>query len=266
MVFVEGEDSRALRRPGDDPAQFRTPVRLPRRQAVGLDAAITNGLVAWYRFEDSANTAIDATNALGVGADQTAFDGTVNGASFVGNGGVTDVVSGPNSGAYSFDGVDDTIQANGQPVDSTTDMTLSVFVKPTGNSVSRILNTNDDTNGVRISYKDEQTGATPPVTLFEDGGSPDTFNVTPAVPQGTFTHLALTLNVSNNAGRLFKNGNLQETITTSGSGSDPIDFTIGAKDPSKTGINFPGIIDDVRCYNRALSASEIRQIYQNTKA
>jgi hypothetical protein len=31
MVFVEGDDYRALRRPGDDPAQFRSVVRLPRR-------------------------------------------------------------------------------------------------------------------------------------------------------------------------------------------------------------------------------------------
>jgi hypothetical protein len=29
MVFVEGGDYRVLRRPGDDPAQFRSPVRLP---------------------------------------------------------------------------------------------------------------------------------------------------------------------------------------------------------------------------------------------
>jgi hypothetical protein len=33
MVFVEGDDYRALRRPGDNPAQFRSPVRLPRLPA-----------------------------------------------------------------------------------------------------------------------------------------------------------------------------------------------------------------------------------------
>jgi len=43
-----------------------------------------------------------------------------------------------------------------------------------------------------------------------------------------------------------------------------IDLTIGQKDPGDAGFNFKGILDEVRIYNRVLSATEIEELYQTT--
>jgi hypothetical protein len=223
------------------------------------DIAVVDGLVAWYRFEDAANTAIDATNALGVGADQTAFDGSVNGASFVPNGGVRDVLTGTNSGAYDFDGVDDFIQPSQQPIDTTVDFTAMCFIKPDDTDRARILNTNDNKNGFRLVYENESITN----TLFEDSDVEEAFPKAPNVTTGSFTHVAVTLDATSAEAKLFTDGVLQETITSDGSGSDAVTLEIGGSDFFNLEF-FSGIIDDVRIYNRALSSSEITQIYTNT--
>jgi hypothetical protein len=259
MVFVEGDNYRALRRPGDDPAQFRSVVRLPRRQAVALDAAITDGLVAWYRFEDSATTAIDATNALGVGADQTAFDGSVNGASFQSSGGVRDVVSGPNSGAYDFDGVDDNIDvpllpdnSNAtamcwfQSDDATTEQRLIAFDNQKPNFLLRINSgASDEIQALSNDSNGNQTVST------------TNFDVTKP------HHIAASFE-ANNELSLFVDGNQIGTVPVANPSTIfGNDNHIGSNRGG--GGNFTdGIIDDARLYNRVLSASEINQIYQNT--
>jgi hypothetical protein len=262
MVFVEGDDYRQLRRPGDDPAQFRSPVRLPRSNF--LDAAVISGLVAWYRFEDSANTAIDATNALGVGANQTAFDGTVNGASYLSNGGVRDVVSGANpSGAYDFDGVDDRIPLPAF-LDSSQSFSISVFINPDGfpNPKHRIITKFDGDNvnpGNFVLGIDTELR----FVLLENGEVSGS-----SVPTGSFTHVVATFDASAGEIKLFRNGS-QTDVNSSISGVSPnLSQPVAIAEDSQTGSAaefFDGIIDDVRFYNRALSASEINQIYQNTK-
>jgi hypothetical protein len=263
MVFVEGDDYRTLRRPGDDPAQFRAPVRLPRRQAVGLDAAITDGLVAWYRFEDSSNTAIDYTNELGVGADQTAFDGTVNGASFVENGGVQDVVSGPNSGAYEFDGVDDDIVLPSSSAFAfTTDVTLTAWVRPDTFSLrTPIIAKARNTRGNETEM-DYYLGAGGGSVFAGVSDGSDVLNINGgSLTTGIYQHLAMTYN--GQTLRVFLNG----TQVNSGSLAvttlqDKFDVHIGGSESNNS--FYDGVIDAPRIYNRVLSASEINQIYQNT--
>ena len=45
----------------------------------------------------------------------------------------------------------------------------------------------------------------------------------------------------------------------SGSMLNNFNFTIGARDPGA--VFYPGLIDDVRVYNRALIAGEVKQLY-----
>jgi hypothetical protein len=251
MVFVEGDDYRQLRRPGDNPAQFRSPVRLPR-------ADVVDGLVAWYRFEDSTNTAIDATNALGVGTDQTAFDGTVNGASFVENGGVRDVVSdaGTNSGAYSFDGVDDSITVSNVP--HQTPLTVMAWIRNDGNgSLNRVVR--------QSQGSDENYG----LNIINDNlviEAPNGTSSSVTIPTGTLTHLAMTIpNTKGNPVRGFVNGSQVDTFSLSTIYSAQSALGIGDDPAAGNSANLNGLADDVRLYNRALSASEINQIYQNTE-
>jgi hypothetical protein len=257
MVFVEGDDYRALRRPGDDPAQFRSPVRSPRTDVP--DIAVVDGLVAWYRFADDSNTAIDYTAELDDDrfADTTAFDGTVNGASFVPNGGVRDVVSGANpSGAYDFDGVDDEINAPEQAFTKNSPQTVLLWVK-LDSSVNgqRFFSTdrrNSDTpRGIVIQQDDSGNFA-----IFSDETRVDGFN---NVIVGEFVQLGFVLE----GGDIFSVFNGTKSLLSSGTFTDSDNPVQLGGDPQR-GVFADVVLDDVRIYNRALSGSEINQIYENT--
>jgi hypothetical protein len=61
------------------------------------------------------------------------------------------------------------------------------------------------------------------------------------------------------AGKIYVNGVLQDTGTvTYGGASNTADFYIGSRN---TSYFFPGYLDDVRIYNRALSELEIKKLY-----
>ncbi len=58
--------------------------------------------------------------------------------------------------------------------------------------------------------------------------------------------------------QLYLNGGLDASTTHSGTmPSVGIDLLVGQKDPSETGYNYPGVIDEVRIYDRVLSDAEI---------
>jgi hypothetical protein len=86
-------------------------------------------------------------------------------------------------------------------------------------------------------------------------------NAGDGLPVNTWTYLTGTFDGTTM--RLYVNGNLVGTLETSA----PIDVTDGVlrigADHSWPGEAFPGAIDEVRIYNRALSQSEI-QVDMNT--
>jgi hypothetical protein len=268
MVFNEGVDFRRVRRPGEGQGEFRSPVRFADVADVP-DIAVVDELVAWYRFADNSNTAIDYTAEVDDDrfADTTAFDGTVNGASFVQNGGVRDVVSGAgtNSGAYDFDGVDDFIQIPHQ--------TELGFI---GDSAySFCCYANDRSNNNAVVTKQTDNNQIEPLkiiitsdvieTAYGNNGFADFGSLSAPKPSG-LTHITVTHD-GQDTRQLFVNGVFEgstSTPTTDFSNQEPI--TLGKR--FRSGGSFAGfldgIIDDVRLYNRALSASEINQIYTNT--
>jgi hypothetical protein len=204
-----------------------------------------------------------------VGSDTTAFDGTVNGASFIENGGVRDVVSGANSGAYNFDGVDDLIRVNGDTDLNVDSISFGQWVQLDDNAFKnfsgplRSILARDDNLGERI-YKCALTDDSFRVEIFTS--SSRVLSPTISVPVSQPLHLFVTYDSASGDFRSFLNGQ-EIAAQTSVSGplrshTQPLD--IGA--PAELADNrfFKGVIDDVRIYNRALSASEINQIYQNT--
>jgi hypothetical protein len=229
------------------------------------NSAVVDGLVAWYRFEDSANTAIDATNALSVGGDQTAFDGSVNGASFVENGGVRDVVSGTgtNSGAYDFDGVDDIIDIGKPGFDvPENSCSFSFWLNVTKASGFRnILSKSDAFSNTAGRWKILLNENTNELQFQPSGGNARFLGISPST--GVFEHFVITQSATEL--KLYFNGSIDGTFS-------PISFAnnkdarclIGAVDQNGLNEFFGGGIDDVRIYNRVLSASEINQIYTNT--
>jgi hypothetical protein len=170
---------------------------------------------------------------------------------------VQDVVSGANpSGAYDFDGVDDFIIAPNVP--HQTPLTVMAFTKGDGNSnrrrIIRQVNSGDE------NYS---------LSLFNNSPEFEVSNnlnkaTSVTVPQTEFTHLALRIpDDTTQAVKGFVDGNEVVSFSFSTTYS-----TVNSDLFISTGINkrdfLNATVDDVRIYNRALSASEINQIYTNT--
>jgi hypothetical protein len=271
MVFNEGVDFRRVRRPGEGQGEFRSPVRF----ADVPDIAVVDGLVAWYRFADNSNTAIDYTAELDDDrfADTTAFDATVNGASFQLSGGANDVVSEQNpSGAYDFDGVDDFIDigTTGE-FQGTSPYTVSFFLsldsKPQTGEIYRIFgNGFDGTNHpFHIEYDNRFRTKSENIIVRRFDASDAAFLSGGSLPLSTLTHIAVTHD-SNDTFEIFVNGVSRTRFQLS---IQPVTNNarelIGTLEDNGTLNRFTdGVFDDLRIYNRDLSASEINQIYTNT--
>lgn len=80
------------------------------------------------------------------------------------------------------------------------------------------------------------------------------------VSPNTWTHVVATFDYNTGAANLYINGSSVATQTFSGSFNDFYDLKIGA---GRDGI-FNGNIDEVHVYNRALSSSEVQDLYSDT--
>jgi hypothetical protein len=227
---------------------------------ITIPGAVTEGLVAWYRMENTnndVNTVVDATNNLRVGADQTAFTGTVQGVSFQSNGGVRDVVTSQNpSGAYEFDGVDDTIQTTFS--ENLSNWTLMGWVKVDDRDSETLLATQKLGQGDGFSFGVRNGGIE--ANVFA-GSNPNAANkgiARSSMSPNTQHHIAFASD-----GEVYLDGSSVVNIGSVGSLPAPRGARMGANfNPNNF---FEGIADDVRIYNRALSGTKVNQVYQNTE-
>jgi Concanavalin A-like lectin/glucanases superfamily len=214
-----------------------------------------NGLVAFYPFNNNAND--ESGNNL---------NGVVNGAT------VTADRFGNAAKAYSFDGVDDFITM-GNPValQITNTITLSVWVS----SATYILGANllsktripfgPYTNGYKLFLGESGDGTQFYSALihFPDPGSGTTGNnFAGGVPFTTNEWINFTFTLDGQSAKWYKNG--VETF----SANNHLPLTSATLDNFEIGglsgglLNFNGLIDDVAVYNRALSANEVQQLYE----
>ncbi|MCE7011908.1 PQQ-dependent sugar dehydrogenase [Kibdelosporangium philippinense] len=176
-------------------------------------------------------------------------------------GGHTGVVSGAtwgagrNGGALSFDGVNDLVTVeDSNLLDLTNGMTLSAWVRPSSGAAAwRTVLLKERTDGLAYGlYSDN--GASRPSAWLRVGADDRFVDGTAAVPANTWTHLAVTYDATTI--RLYVNGNQVATVPSAGS------MTVSGN-PLRIGGNliwgeyFGGLIDDIRIYNRPLSATEI---------
>jgi len=219
------------------------------------DTDVTNGLVGRWRL-----------NSNGVN-DAGKPDGILS------NGVIpTTGQSGQAGGALTFSTGDDgvTIPGGDDQPRPTTAFTLSIWVKPstaTSASQRKILGS---TQGGGYSLMIGPAGGSycPSQYGFESyiSGSYRQVCGNTTVAVNTWAHIVGVYDGATE--KFYQNGVLTDTLAVSGPmsyGAASVPICIG-QEPSSTTCNdgniFPGSVDDLRIYNRALSASEVLQLYQ----
>ena len=213
--------------------------------------ASTPGLVAAYSFDQASGTS--APDASGSGNTGT----LTNGAVFSPSGGKY-------GGAVSFDGQNDSITvADSASLDLTSGMTLEAWVRPSalGTTWRTAIFKQRSSNGLSYALYANRNTQRPDARIYSSGAA-RLVDGTAVLPLNAWTHLAATFDGS--ALRLYVNGtqaaqlSYTGTITTSNNA-----LTIGGNVRSEW---FQGLIDDVRIYNRALTATEVASDMVNVRS
>ena len=233
---------------------YRRPITInnPGSALTDYQVLVTNpvydetGLVgSWHFNEGSGTTAYDSS---GRGNDGTLVNGPI-------------WVDGKYGKALRFDGVDDY-------VDCGNDASLKT---PSGNTVEAWVYFNDVNNAATLISKDDDTNRDYLISLPTAGklrahirttGGFRHIDFISSVTTGKWYYVAQTYDGSVLKlyinGTLDKSGTFNESIVTTGA-----KLTIGRRECNKWGYQpLNGLIDEVRIYNRALSAEEIKAHYE----
>lgn len=135
----------------------------------------------------------------------------------------------------------------------------TLFAMGTAASATDILRLYVQTNGAFDRYATQQ---------YDGSTAGDAFSTTPVVANvGTWMHL-LAVFTSDSSRTIYVNGVAEDTDTTAVTALTTQDYTqFGRLDWGGGPIQFfEGWIDDVRIYDRALSAQEVSALYRESKA
>jgi Concanavalin A-like lectin/glucanases superfamily len=203
-------------------------------------ADITTGLVAYYPFNGNAN------DESGNG-----YDGTVNGATLV-----PDRFGKPNS-AYSFNGSDASILLNNTSTLNFTDgFTLATWVHFTSSNTDKQIVAKHICGNMSGYFLGAGTLGGPS-NVFEFYVNNDPRLYTAETYNDGQWHLVVGV-YDGMTQYLYVDGVLTDSQAKTYTNSNTTNITIGSA--TDCGY-FSGSIDDVRIYNRALSAAEIQELY-----
>lgn len=162
-------------------------------------------------------------------------------------------VSGKIGGALLFDGVNDYVDlGNPQALVPSSEITISAWVNLSNNVDTRMIISKDDDINPSTYLRTQGSAARCQVggTRVGDFGN---------IPANTWVHLACTYNGSSVV--LYINGIQVGSVPKTGSiANNPSNWNIGSRLNGSVFL-MAGSIDDVRIYNRALSVSEIQNIF-----
>jgi hypothetical protein len=199
------------------------------------------GLLAAYGFEEGTGT----TTADATGRNQT---GTLSGATWS--------TAGRFGKALSFNGTSSRVNiADSSSLHLTAAMTLEAWVRPTTVSGSwRTAILKESSSGLAYALY-AANDASRPAGYVRVGTADTGSTASAAISLNVWTHLATTFDGS--TVRLYVNGTLVSSVARSGtptSSTSPL--RIGGN--AVWGEYFAGLIDEVRIYNRVLTAAEIQ--------
>jgi hypothetical protein len=224
---------------------------------------VTSGLAAYWSFDGrdaSSHAKITVIDRSGNGNMGTIFNATTSpfGLGKLGQ-------------AFTADGTDDYVKTSYAPnITSATSFSLSVWFKTSGVALADEVTSSLKTGGAYIILA-TVNGACVDETYItwgvrDDGGSDTSHACTSqSFNDGKWHHVVGILDRSKAQTLLYVDGTLQGTA--SASAIDGIDlsgnpFFIGARNGDGTpGLHFPGTIDEVRMYTRAITNDEIKRLY-----
>jgi hypothetical protein len=209
--------------------------------------APANGLVGYWTLDDTANTttAIDSSGS-GLNGTMTSMTGAAN------------TATGKVATALNFDGSSDYITVADNNALDLTQYTLTAWVKSDAGPNGSIMKIVDKENNYSMNWSHFNGG---PKCEHNDGGGFDTTAGAATHPAtGTWYFIVCTYDGANI--KTYLDGTLVSSVA---SGTPVTSSTVLAIGSYYSGnYKFDGLIDDVRIYNRPLSATEISDAYTAT--
>jgi hypothetical protein len=198
-----------------------------------------SGLVAAYGFNEASGVQV----IDGSGQGNT---GTISSA--------TRTAAGKFGAALSFNGTGAWVTiADAPSLDLTTGMTVEAWVNPTSGSGWRSVVLKENSGGLAYALYSANNASRP--TCYVHTNADVGLNGTSAVPLNTWTHLAMTYDGTTM--RMFVNG-VQVSTRAVGGAAVVTSGALRIGGNAVWGEYFKGTIDEVRIYNRALTATEIQ--------
>lgn len=227
---------------------------------LGPAALPASELAGWWKFNECSGTAADSSGNGNTGT-------LINGATWntsgrmgcgVGYSPATEAnVSVANFGTFNIFGVSAWIYRNGSTSATSDRQSVVSYKEGDGANCGFVLAVNDEfVNPVdsNLQY---------PIIFVQVNGVWQWAQQTTAIPLNTWTHLAAVYNGTHIF--LYRNGALVATTAANGTMTQCTQgVSIGNRAPGNLNHRFPGVIDDVRLYSRAVSADEVSAIYTVT--
>ncbi len=221
---------------------------------------------------DPSGAAVTGQTTVVVGRlvlDLSLNGGAVDATPFANNGTVSGGVAGPGRDgqpghARSFDGVDDVVTIpSSVSLASTAAVSVSVWIAPSALPAREMFVASHGSYENR--WKLSLTPAGVPRWTVNTTARIADLDAPAPVAANTYTHLVATYDGARLA--LYVNGSrVSETPLTGTIRTTDLPILLGQRLPSDSDYNFPGLIDDARVYNVALSAADVMALYTGTTA
>ena len=218
----------------------------------GVVAAADPSLVGWWKLDESSGT--------------TAYDSSGNGhdGTLMGN---PQSVAGKIDGSLDFDGTDDYVELPTGLIGADIG-TAAMWIKTTQDTVGMIFYGSDGTGGDGYGAENElcvsvlTNPANNGVIHLHIEGNPDVYFGPTTVNDDAWHHIAATWDIDGEA-TLYVDGVSAGSVGHNGSN---FNFTgrMRLGSPAANTRFYSGLLDDVRIYNRPLTADDIQELYEWT--
>lgn len=221
-------------------------------QIGGSDANknLTNGLVGYWKMDES------SANGCTGGVNDNC-DSSGNGNDGAWNGNATSA-TGKYGNGTTFDGIDDYISVTNNTMVDGTNFTLSAWIKQNQSGYGQVMGWHNGGTDGALAF--DINGSNPSLHYDTNTGGNHAQNYTSiTISPNVWHHYLLTKNGTNLKVYLDGAEIINETDIAADLNVEGFNFKIG--DENNLAADYNGQIDETRVYNRALSSSEVSQLY-----